>query len=53
MAPLKIVNDGLPLGRVTVRNRPGFVVNTAAGRIEVQAKHLNAIQRRDGYAYSN
>jgi 5-methylcytosine-specific restriction endonuclease McrA len=46
-------NAGIYVGRVTVRNRPGFVVTTAAGRIEVHAKHLSAIQRRDGYAYSN
>jgi len=46
-------NAGIYVGRVTVRNRPGFVVTTAAGRIEVHAKHLSAVQRRDGYAYSN
>ena len=46
-------NAGICVGRVTVRNRPGFVVTTSAGRIEVHAKYLSVIQRRDGYAYSN
>jgi 5-methylcytosine-specific restriction endonuclease McrA len=46
-------NAGIYVGRVTVRNRPGFVVTTSAGRIEVHAKYLSVIQRRDGYAYSN
>ena len=45
-------NKGTHVGRVTVRSRPGFVVNTDAGRIEVHVKHLKAVQRRDGYAYN-
>jgi 5-methylcytosine-specific restriction endonuclease McrA len=46
-------NKGTHVGRVTVRNRPGFVVAAPTGRIEVHAKYLKAVQRRDGYAYSN
>jgi len=45
-------NKGTHIGRVTVRNRPGFVVTTPTGRLEVHVKHLKAIQRRDGYAYN-
>lgn len=45
-------NRGTHIGRVVVRARPNFVVQTKTGKIESHVKYLKAIQRGDGYAYN-
>lgn len=39
-------------GRIAIRHRPCFVLQTASGKFDVHPRHLSVIQKADGYAYS-
>ena len=42
-------NKGIHVGRVVVRAKPSFKIGKADG---INAKHVQLVQRRDGYAYT-
>lgn len=44
--------QGVHVGRVVVRARPAFIVQTDARAIETHVRHITAVQRSDGYAYT-
>jgi 5-methylcytosine-specific restriction endonuclease McrA len=53
VVPEKYKTGGTHVGKVTIRSRGSFDVNTADGRVSsINSKHCELLQRADGYSYS-